>query len=194
MRRPFVTMTLALALTASVTGVAQAWPSAQQPSAQQPTAQQPPAQQPSAQQPTGQQPTGQQPAAQQPPADKAPKVAFTTPAGLLLVQIKPDQTAVFEEMVGKLKAALAKSEDATLKQQAAGFKVYKTAEPFNNNTLYVVLMEPITPNAEYDLFAMLHKTMTPEELRAPETAEMWKRYTGAFAAGLSKLSLTPLGQ
>ena len=40
---------------------------------------------------------------------------------------------------------------------------------------------------------MLQKTMTPDQLRAPETAEMWKKYAAAFAAGLSKLSLTPLG-
>ena len=40
---------------------------------------------------------------------------------------------------------------------------------------------------------MLHKTMTPEEQRAPETAAMCEAYAGAFAAGLSKLSLTPLG-
>ena len=136
-----------------------------------------------------------QPATQatQPPAETAPKVPFTTPAGALLVQIKPDQTAVFEEMVGKLKAGLAKTADATLKQQASGFKVFKATEPFGANALYVVVVEPTVPNSEYELFAMLQKTMTPEELRAPETAEMWKRYAAAFAAGLSKLSLTPIG-
>jgi len=71
--------------------------------------------------------------------------------------------------------------------------VYKATEPFGANALYVVTMEPTVPNSEYELFAMLQKTMTPEQLRAPETAEMWKKYAAAFAAGLSKLSLTPLG-
>jgi hypothetical protein len=33
---------------------------------------------------------------------------LTSPAGALLVPIKPDQTAVFEEFVTKLKAGLAK--------------------------------------------------------------------------------------
>src|SRR5512140_2909929 len=70
------------------------------------------------------------PAAQQPAAPAPPKLTFSSPAGILLVQIKPDQTAVFEEMIGKLKAGLAKTEDAALKQQAAGFKVYKSAETF----------------------------------------------------------------
>jgi hypothetical protein len=123
----------------------------------------------------------------------APKVPFTTPAGILLVQIKPDKTADFEEMVGKLKAGFAKTQDATLKQQAAGFKVYKSAEPFGANALYVVQLEPTVPNSEYELFNMLLRTMTPEEQRAEGVADMWKRYADAFAAGLSKLSLTPIG-
>jgi hypothetical protein len=136
--------------------------------------------------------TTQQPAAAQ-PAPAAPKVPFTTPAGILLVQIKPDKTADFEEMVGKLKAGFAKTQDATLKQQAAGFKVYKSAEPFGANALYVVQIEPTVPSSEYELFNMLLRTMTPEEQRAEGVADMWKRYADAFAAGLSKLSLTPVG-
>jgi hypothetical protein len=148
----------------------------------------------------GQQPPAQPPAsAQQPPvaaaqpAPAAPKVPFATPAGILLVQIKPASASVFEEMVGKLRAGFAKTQDPALKQQAAGFKVYKATEPFGPNTLYVVYLDPAVPNTEYELFNMLLKTMTPEEQRAPEAADMWKRYADAFAAGLSKLSLTPLG-
>jgi hypothetical protein len=137
--------------------------------------------------------TTQQPAAAAQPAPTAPKVPFETPAGILLVQIKPDKTKDFEEMVGKLKAGFAKTQDATLQKQAAGFKVYKSAEPFGANALYVVQLEPTVPNSEYELFNMLLRTMTPEEQRAEGVADMWKRYADAFAAGLSKLSLTPIG-
>jgi hypothetical protein len=136
--------------------------------------------------------TGQPPAAAQ-PAPTAPKIPFTTPAGILLVQIKPDKTADFEEMAGKLKAGLAKTTDETLKKQAAGLKIYKSSEPFGPNALYVVLLDPTVPNSEYELFHMLLQTMTPEEQRAEGAQAMWKRYADAFAAGLSKLSLTPLG-
>ncbi|MEP6918645.1 MAG: hypothetical protein ABJC89_23595 [Acidobacteriota bacterium] len=186
MRRPFVTMTFTLAAAlAPAVLFAQAAPPAQQPAAQQPPATTAPA----TTAPATTAPATTAPAA---PAEP-PKVGFTTPAGILLVQIKPDQTAVFEEMIGKLKAGLAKTEDAALKQQASGFKVFKAAEPFGANALYVVMMEPASANAEYELFAMMQKTMTDDEKRAPETAAMWKRYTDAFAAGLSKLSLTPIG-
>jgi ABC-type Fe3+-hydroxamate transport system substrate-binding protein len=165
MRRPFVTLTFTMALAlAPAASFAQAT-----------AAQQPPA------------------AAQPAPQPVPPKAGFTSPVGILLVQIKPDQTAVFEEMIAKLKAGLAKTQDATLKQQAAGFKVYKAAEPLGANVVYVVLADPTVPNSEYELFTMLAKTMTDEEQRAPEVAEMWKRYQAAFAAGISKLSLTPVG-
>src|SRR5512145_249161 len=72
-------------------------------------------------------PAKQDPAAAPAAKPAEPKVPFTSPAGILLVQIKPDQTAVFEEMAGKIHAGLAKTEDATLKQQAAGLKIFKSS-------------------------------------------------------------------
>jgi|SwirhisoilCB1_FD_contig_31_11041525_length_551_multi_4_in_0_out_0_1 hypothetical protein len=166
MRRPFVTSTVGLALA-----LAPAMLFAQTPATP---------------------PAGQAPAAQEPAKPAAPKLSIASSTGVLLVPIKPDQTAAFEEFAKKLKAGLANTQDATLKQQAAGFKIFKSAEPFAKNALYVIVIDPVVPNAEYDVFAMLQKTMTPEELRAPETAEMWKRFIGAFASGPSLLSLTPI--
>lgn len=174
MRRPFVTSVFGLAL-AFAAGLY----------AQQPAPAQPPAQTPPAQPPAGQPATPATPA--------APKLAFTSDSGLLLLQIKPDQTAAFEELVGKLKAGLAKTQDATLKQQAAGWRVYKAAEPMGQNALYVVLVDPAVKGAEYEFFGILQKVMTPEELRAPETQELFKKYANAFAAGYNKLNLTPVG-
>ena len=75
---------------------------------------------------------------QQPPATAAPaaaaqptapKMTFTGPAGLLLVPIKPDQTAAFEEMAAKLKSSLSASTDESLKTAGAAFKFYKASEP-----------------------------------------------------------------
>jgi hypothetical protein len=185
MRRLFVISIGALALA-----VLPAALSAQTPPAQPPTTQQPPAQPPTTQDPAAQQPAAPS-ETEKPP--EPPKVPFTSPAGILLVQIKPAQTAVFEEMIGKIKTGLANTTDATLKQQANGFKVFKAAEPLGQNALYVVWIDPTVPNTEYELFGILQKTMTPEQLRAPETAEMWKRYADAFATPLNKLSLTPVG-
>lgn len=170
MRRPFVVSTLGLALA-----LAPAVLFAQTPAP-----------------PAGQAPAAQAPA--EPAKPTGPKLAITSPTGVLLVPIKPDQTAAFEEFAKKLKAGLAKATDPQLQEQAKGFKIYKSAEPFGKNALYVIVIDPVVASGEYDVFAMLQKTMTPDELRAPETAEMWKRFTGAFASGPSLLSLTPIGQ
>src|SRR5688572_8946643 len=103
-------------------------------------------------------PTGQPPAtpAQQAPAPPQPagpaKLAFTTDAGLLLIQIKPDQTAAFEELVAKLSASVAKSTDETVKKQMGSFKVYKSSEAMGGNALYVVVVDPAVKDAEYELF------------------------------------------
>lgn len=132
-------------------------------------------------------------AQQAPPPAGPPKLAFTTEAGLLLVQIKGDQTAVFEELVAKLRAGAGKTEDAAVKGQLSSLKVYKTSEgAAGGNALYVILFDPATKDAEYELFALVQKVMTPDELRAPETSEWFKKATGAFAAGYNKLSLTPV--
>lgn len=127
-----------------------------------------------------------------PPATAAAKVQFETPAGMLLVPIKPGEGPVFEEMMARLHQGLMKTQDAVLKQQTQGLAVYKVAEPFGGNALYVVKFEPAMAKVEYDLFDMLERTMTAEEKKAPGVEKMWDRYAAAFATGYNRLSLTPV--
>lgn len=108
-------------------------------SAQVAQAQTPPTQPPT--QPT--EPAQQQPAQQAPAQAESP--TFSSPAGLLLVQIKPDKTADYEAMVTKLKDALSKSEKPERRAMAKGWKVYKASEPAAGNTLYVHVIEPASP-------------------------------------------------
>jgi hypothetical protein len=196
--RSFVISAFALAVVlAPAATFAQATTTGQQPPAGQPptAGQQPPAGQPPTagqQPPAGQPPAGQQPpAGAQPAAPSAPKLTFTTPGGLLLVQVKPDQTAAFEEMFAKLKANLAKSQTPELSGMANSWHIYKTAEGMQGNALYVVLVDPAVPGTEYSFLDVLNKTMTPDEQRAPETQEMYKRFA-ATIAGLNKLNITPV--
>ena len=144
----------------------------------------------------------QDPPVQQPPATAAPaapaqptapKMTFTGQAGLLLVPIKPDQTAAFEEMAAKLKSSLSASTDAALKSAGAAFKFYKASEPMGPNALYVVLVDPAVANTEYDFFMLINKSLTPDQQRDPANVEAFKRWAGAFAAGPNRLNLTPIG-
>jgi hypothetical protein len=108
----------------------------------------------SAQAPAQQPPaSGQPPAAGQPPAGQAAPAApakeeatFTTPSGLLLVQIKPDKTSAYETMLTKLKDALAKSEKPERRAMAKGWKVYKASEPAPGGVvIYVHVVEAAAP-------------------------------------------------
>ena len=151
-----------------------------------------------AQTPPAQPPAGQQPPAAAPAAPAAPKLGFSTPAGLLLVQVKADQTAVFEEMMAKIKTGLAASDKADLKQQATGLKLYKAAEGMGGNALYVIVVDPAVATGEYSFLDAIAKGMTPEQQRDPATAELYKKFLAAYAPdgkmlGLNKLNLTPVG-
>jgi hypothetical protein len=166
MRRSLVTMNVALMLS-----LLPAVLFAQTPPAQQPPAQQTP------------------PAAQ--PA-KEPRLSLTAPAGGLMFTIKSDQTATFEELIGKVKAALAKSDNPVRKQQSAGFKVYKAAEPAaGGNVLYLAVIDPAVPAAEYDPLVIVAESLGPDAAK-PENQELLKKYAGVFA-GLNRLNLTPVG-
>jgi hypothetical protein len=176
MRRPFVIQTGALALALLPAALYAQTPA--QPA------------QPTAQPPTAQTPAAQTPA--QPETPAKPALSFTSNAGLLLVQVKPDQTAVFEEMMSKLKAAFASTQDAALKAQGAGIKVYKAAEGMQSNALYVIVADPATPDAEYYPLQLLAKMMTDDEKRNPETQALFKKYNDVFA-GVNKLNLTIVG-
>jgi hypothetical protein len=174
MRRSVVTMTVTLALA-----LAPAAAFAQTPPAGQPPAGQPPA---------GQQP----PAATEPAAKKEPRISLTGSAGAFMFLIKPDQTAAFEELMVKVKDALGKSENPVRKQQLAGWKVYKAAEPSGANALYLAVMDPAVPAAEYDPLAILAESLGTTA-GTPENQELLKKYAGVFA-GLNRLNLTPIAR
>src|SRR5712692_3367702 len=68
--------------------------------------------------------------AQSAPAQQAQAVSnkreFPNDGGLVLNFIKPDKTADFEATMAKLKEALLKSDKPERKQQAAGWKIFKS--------------------------------------------------------------------
>jgi hypothetical protein len=140
-------------------------------------------------------------AAQTPPAQaapaqpekKEPRMAFTGDSGIFLYTIKADQTAVFEELVAKVKDSLAKSDKPERKQQLTGWKLYKASEPAQGgNTLYVFVADPAVKGAEYDLLMLLAEAMGPAA-GTLENQELFKKYIGAFAAGANRLNLTTVG-
>lgn len=180
MRRPLVTLTCALTFMLAPVALV-----AQEPAQQQ----QPPTQQPPTQPPTD--PAQQQP--QQPAQPKEPRLTFTGDAGILLFTIKGDQTATFEELVTKVREALANSEDPVRKQQLQGWKIYKASEPAaEGNALYVLLVDPVVKGAEYDPVMLVVEALG-KDYATPENQEMVKKFVDVFA-NVNRLNLTPLAR
>jgi len=136
-----------------------------------------------AQQPPAQTQPATPPAQQAAPASQA---TFNGPVGILLVQIKPDQATAYEGLLNKLKEAMAKSEKPERKEMAKGWKVYKSADPMNNNTLYVHIVDPVASGQDYLEAYKLISEVFPSEVQ-----DLYAKTKDAFAPnGLGRLNLT----
>ena len=132
--------------------------------------------------------------AQATPAPAAPAAAaqaaptartFASDGGMVLNFIKPDKTADFETVIGKLKEALAKSEKPERKQQAASWKVFKSPDPAaGGNVLYVFMIDPSVKGADYTVSNILAEGF-PAEVQA-----LYKQYADAYASGQNFVNLS----
>jgi hypothetical protein len=87
---------------------------------------------------------------------KASPFSFAGDGALVLNYIKADKTADFESVVAKVKEALAKSEKPERKAQAAGWKIFKAAEPGPGGAvLYVWIVDPVSKGNEYSVSQIL---------------------------------------
>ena len=128
----------------------------------------------------------QQPAAA--PAQQAQQVSnarlFPNDGGMVLNFIKPDKTADFESVMAKLKEALAKSDKPDRKQQAAGWKVFKSPDPAGANVLYVFIVDPSVKGADYQV-----SNIIAEGFPAAEANEILKKYADCYAQGMNIVNL-----
>ena len=126
----------------------------------------------------------QQPAA---PAGQAQAVSnarlFPNDGGMVLNFIKPDKTADFEAVIAKLKEALAKSEKPERKQQAAGWKVFKSPDPAGANVLYVFIIDPSMKTADYQISNIIAEALPTE------ANEILKKYAECYAQGMNIVNL-----
>ena len=112
---------------------------------------------------------------------------FTAPTGVIFTAVRPDRVVDFEMVIGYLEAALEQSTDPGVRAQARGWQVLRATEPGPNGTvLYVFLIEPAVPGADYGLGRILSDAY-PDQIQ-----DIWKLYTGALAGGGSLLNLTPV--
>jgi hypothetical protein len=123
-----------------------------------------------------------------PPAQQAAaaptKRVFASDGGLVLNFIKPDKTADFEAVIGKLKEALQKSTKPERKQQAASWKVFKSPEAAQGgNVLYVFVIDPSVKDADYTVSTILAEAF-PQDVQT-----LYKQYADSYATGQNFVNL-----
>ena len=111
---------------------------------------------------------------------------FPNDGGMFLNFIKPDKTADFEEVMGKLKEALQKSDKPERKQQAASWKIFKSPDPAQGgNVLYVMIIDPSVKGADYTVSNILVEGLGNNA----ETQALYKKYAEAYATGQNIVNL-----
>jgi hypothetical protein len=109
---------------------------------------------------------------------------FPNDGGMVLNFIKSDKTADFEEVMSKLKEALAKSDKPERRQQAAGWKVFKSPDPAGANVLYVFVVDPSVKGADYQV-----SNIIAEAFPVAEANVLLQKYAEAYAQGMNIVNL-----
>jgi hypothetical protein len=109
-------------------------------------------------------------------ATRQPTRTFSRNTGMIFNYIRADRTDDFEAVMRELAEAIAGSDDAERRRQASGWRVYRAQEPGpNNEVLYIMLMDPAVPGAEYSVAQIL------AEERPADVQSLYERFSGAFA-------------
>jgi hypothetical protein len=98
---------------------------------------------------------------------------FTSPSGLVFNQVLPDKTTDFEQVATRLRAALRTSSDPTRRKQGEGLRIYKAEEPYDGLALYVFVVDPAVPSADYSITRIL------AESYPAEVQDLYAKFRGA---------------
>ena len=155
----------------------------------QPAPQPPAGTQPPAATPVGKQVAGTVECQAPAPPATPPTRSFNAPTGLLLIPVQSSRVADFEKFLGYVRNALAKTTDATLREQSKGMRFMKVAEAGpNGDVLFALVADPAVPCVDYG-FQQILTAAFPD---AKELDEVWKLYQNSVRNGGHLMNLVPV--
>ena len=118
-------------------------------------------------------------------AAQDPSLTFSGGSALLLNYVARAKTADFEKVMRAYGEELAGSDDGQRNQQAAGLKVFRAAEPGQNNTvLYVWVVDPVVSGANYAVMKVLNDELPPgPPANGADVQAMYEAFSGSFEGG-----------
>jgi hypothetical protein len=113
-------------------------------------------------------------AAQTPAVSVVPDYQFGADTGLLVFHVHRDRTADFETVMHRIGEGLRTTSNPARRDQAAGWRVFR-ARDTSDAAIYVVLVDPVVRDADYDPVKML------TELAPAEASALYERLRTAVA-------------
>ena len=101
--------------------------------------------------------------AQAPPRPAAQEYVFPTGAGVLFFHVRPERAQDFEAIVKRIAESLDRSTDPVRRQQAAHWRIYRSAEAPRDAVIYLFFFDPAVSGADYDPIKVLSED-APAEL------------------------------
>ena len=106
--------------------------------------------------------------------------------GLIQNIIKAGSTADFEMVMGRVMEALRNSDDSAKRRQADSWKIYKLPAQADGSVIYLAIIDPPVPQADYTVSNIL-----VAELGQEEAQRLYDIYSAA-AAGYSASEIDPV--
>ena len=106
---------------------------------------------------------------------------------MVINYVQSGSASGFEALTRRIVEALAASEDAEHQALAAGWTMYRVADPGpNNNAVYVWLFDPVVQDANYAVAQLLN------QLFPAEVQQLYETYMQSFGMGQTPLELEPV--
>jgi hypothetical protein len=111
------------------------------------------------------------------------KITYEGDAVIIAYNINPGKDADYDQVLQKVRDALQKSPKPEAKQQLAGWKVIKNAQKQpDGSSVYVHIISPVVPGADYSLTNIVYEAASDEEKRA-----FYDLYRGALMKPLFQI-------
>ena len=122
-----------------------------------------------------------QDAAAQPQQAAPQKLTYDGDTVIIAYQTNAGKDADYEQVITKLKEALAKSTEPHAKEQAAGWTITKLSKPLqaDGGSTYLHVISPVVKGADYSIVNIVYAASNDEEKRA-----FYDLYKGALKGGL----------
>ena len=117
------------------------------------------------------------------------KTLYTGDVAIVMYAINPGKDADYEQVIAKLKEALAKSPAPEAKQQLAGWKIFKSEKPLTaDGSTYIHIINPVVKGADYNIVQIVYGVSTDDEKR-----DFYNLYKGALKGALSLVQAKDIG-